>query len=168
MEIGESGQNTQDHGDNTGKGSYEIGKGKPPQTEASVATRFGTSTGNKPDQVKSAITRKIKKEGRERLREMLSMKYKFTDDSKVRLQLVNAFGRGVLRLTVWEIVQLQQFQKAILAGDSTAAAYISNQAFGLLKQTMEHSGPNGNPIETVATTKRVIIQNPHLNQGNNQ
>lgn len=79
---------------------------------------------------------KRKKFKRELLQEMLDLKYTFPANSKVRQQLVDAFGDGVLKLTLGQIMSLQQAQKAILQGDSSAYTTIMNQLYGQPQQNI--------------------------------
>lgn len=74
---------------------------------------------------------------RQMIADMLGLQYKFTPDSQIKKQLVAAFGPEILEMTVGEVMTLQQFQKAVLRGDSTAFGTVMNQAFGMPKQEVE-------------------------------
>ncbi len=143
----------------TSGAGYSVGKNKPP-----VHTQFSST--NQPDPKKQRETKRKKRETREFLKVLINMDYKFPDESKVAKQLEASFGRRVRSLSAVELIALQQFQKAILTGDTRAAEFVFNNAYGPVKQIMEHSGLNGGPIETKATVTKVIIENPHAKKDN--
>lgn len=93
-----------------------------------------------------------KKFTREVMKEMLSMKYKFTPESRIKEQLVNAFGAGVLELTVAEVMVIQQMNKAVLKADTYAFQTVMDQALGRPVQSVANTDPDGNAIPAYKLT----------------
>lgn len=129
-----------DSGENSGDEVYKVGDRKPP-----LHSRF-SSEKQPPGSVKSEGKRK-KKFAREMMKELLSSKYFFNEDSQIKTQLVKAFGIKVLKHTTGELIVLMQAQKAILKGDTNAANFLMTQSFGQPKQQFEHTGADGVPLE---------------------
>ena len=88
-----------------------------------------------PGKEKSKETLRKQKTIRDSFKALLRMKYKFDDGSKIKEQLVKAFGKqAVENMTVGEIMALQQMQKAIKLADTQAFSAALNQALGMPKQ----------------------------------
>lgn len=121
---------------------YEVGKNKPPK-----ATQFSAT--NQPDPEKQKETWKKKRFTRDLIKEMLQMKYKFTADSQVKQQLVNAYGEEVLDLSIGQIMTLQQMQKAILKGDTQAYSIVIDQALGKQVQAVQNVDADGNDTRPI-------------------
>ncbi len=154
------GENTGNTGENSGE--YKVGPYNPP-----LQTRFGTRP--PPDPEKQKKTKARKKFERELFHELLLMKYNFEENSAIKKQLVDTFGPKVLKMPAGAIAYLRTIQKAISKPGANDLAQLFNQALGLPKQAMEHSGPGGAPIETsnVQRITKVIITRrtpPETNQ----
>jgi hypothetical protein len=123
-----------------------------PQKKAGVKNRVGPKDGKKysKDYQPSSDAKKKgwakKKFERDLLKDMLNLPYKFLPDSKVKQQLKEAFGPYITNMTVGQVMALQQFQKAILKGDTYAFATLMNQVFGMPNQKLEASAPDGKPL----------------------
>lgn len=149
-------------GDPTGgKKEYEVGNCKPP-----VQHQF-TKEKQPPTENKKRGKDKKKFE-RESILELLSMPHKLKEASTARQQLVEAYGPKVLKLSGGQLWVLRAIQKGILTGSGKELPQFLNQALGMPKQKLEHSGPDGEPIpinQTTVVTKTLMIkpptQNPH-------
>lgn len=164
---GKSGENREQVEQKPDVSEYKVGPGRPP-----LHTRFTSNQqkgeGQNPNTEKHKKTKADKRETREFLKQLTKMKYTFPAASAVRKQLVDAFGQKVLKLTGIELIALQQYQKAILMGDTQAAKFIFENTYGPVKQILEHQGKDGGPIETATTITQVIIENPHADEPNQQ
>lgn len=137
---------------------YPVGHSHPPKH-----SQF-SSTHQPPDQVKKKATLAKKRATRELLKELLNMQYQFEENSQIKQELEKTFGKKAVKAgTVLDIMAMRQIIKSVKGNNTNAFREVLVQAYGLPKQQLEHSGPDGGPIETannhVHTT--VIIENPH-------
>jgi len=149
---GESSGNT---GENSGE-EYKVGPYKPP-----IQTRFGNRPA--PDPAKQKATKARKKFERQIFHDLLLMKYNFEENSPIKKQLVEIFGPKVLKMSAGQIAYLRAIQKAVSKPGANDVAQLINQACGQPKQALEHSGPDGSPIEThnvQRITKVIITRRP--------
>lgn len=118
---------------------------------------------NQPTGAAKSKGKQLKKASREALRDILNLKYTFSDP-KAKEELENAFGkRAVKNANAYEIAAMKQLLVSIRKSNSQAFTGLSNQAFGLPKQALEHTGAGGGPIATAQTViTQVIVENPHL------
>lgn len=77
---------------------------------------------------------------RDLIKEMLNGKFKFTDKSQVKKNLIQSFGEEVVDLTIGELMTLRQMHKAISEGDHNAYKTLVDQALGNPKQEVNNSG----------------------------
>lgn len=152
----DTGESKQDTGESRGI-QTTFGKGGIPTPPGKKFT-----SDNQPDPSKQKATKAKKRFTRQLMADLIEQKYKFGPDSAVKKQLVEAFGPKAASLTAAEIMVLKQVQKAILKADTPAFKAIMDQTIGLPKQALEHSGPDGQPIQTEGVTKitRVVIMHP--------
>lgn len=91
-----------------------------------------------PGAAKSKATRAKQKTIRDAFKLLLKMKYQMPEKSKLRKELVKAFGEAaVKKMTTADLMAVQQMQKAIKKGDTFAFTAVLNQAMGMPKQEIE-------------------------------
>ena len=121
---------------------YDVGKNKP-----NLATQWSAT--HQPDPEKQKATKARKKITREIIKEMLSVGYNFANDSQIKKQLVTAFGEGALKLTTFEIMTMQQVQKAILKADTQSYGVLLENALGKLMQPVQNVDGSGNDVRPI-------------------
>lgn len=124
---------------------YEVGKNKPPKATQFSATR-------QPDPKAISAGMKRRNFTRDVIKEMLNMPYKFTEESQIKKQLVQAFGEGVLELSTAEVMTLQQMQKGILKADTQAYNVLIEQALGKQVQPVNNVDSDGNDMRPIMLT----------------
>lgn len=138
----------------TEKGQFVPGIGGNPTT---IITKENQPTGEA-----KSLGKKKKKAGREALRELLEgLKYTF-QSPEAKLELELAFGKkAVKKANAYDIMTMKQMLVSIKKSHTLAYNTLNNQAYGFPKQSLEHGGPGGGPIQTRQVTQ-VIVENPHL------
>lgn len=120
----------------------DVGPGKPPADK-----QF--SKENQPDPALKKAGHQRKRMIKDVINALLDGKYKFADDSQIKKQLIAAYGLEVLDKSAFEIMTLQQVQKAILKGDTQAFSALLDRVDGRPVQAIAPTDPDGNELENV-------------------
>lgn len=120
----------------------DVGPKKPPKDK-----QF--SKENQPTGKQKSDGHKKRQAIKEMIRMMFENKYKFSDDSQLKKQMITAFGPEVADKTILEIMTLQQVQKAILKGDTQAFIALLDRVDGRPVQAIAETDADGNELDGV-------------------
>lgn len=140
---GQTGKKRQETGDKRGKGRGGV--------PTPIGKRF--SKDYQPDPKKQSVTKALKKVNRQMVEQILAGKYNFALGSQIRDQLITAFGPDVVKKSLFEIIQLQQVQRAILKSDTRAAEFLTSL---IIPRKHEITGEGGQPLTSQPFTDNQV------------